>query len=95
MVFQDLFLNSYLFNCEAWRRTKKGPGLTCGRHFVSSGAVCGESVNLRLSHVEFRCVGIRGQRKHAAVQNAVVTVARSVGLSAVSSGYILGATAHG
>jgi hypothetical protein len=69
--------------------------LICGRHFISSGALCTEPVNLRLAHVETRCQGVRGQRKHTAVQNAVVTVARSVGLSAVSSGYILGATAHG
>jgi hypothetical protein len=72
-----------------------GPGLTCGRYFVSSGAVCGELVNLRLSHVESKCVGIRGHRKHSAVQNSLVIVARAVGLSATASGYILGSTNHG
>jgi hypothetical protein len=35
---------------------------TCGRFFVTSGGTCSEAMDLRLSHAESRCLGVRGQR---------------------------------
>ncbi len=88
--YQYLFRRALVGLSNSHNLDAAGPGLTCGRYFVSSGAVCGELVNLRLSHVESKCMGIRGHQKHAAVQNSLVIVAQAVGLSSTASGYILG-----
>ena len=68
---------------------------TCGRYFVSSGARCECPLDLRLSHAESKCKGVRGQKKHDAIQTAVIVVARELGLAAGAKGDILGSTVHG
>ena len=67
---------------------------TCGRYFVSSGARCECPLDLRLSHAESKCKGMRGQKKHDAIQTAVIVAARELGLAAGAKGDILGSTVH-
>jgi hypothetical protein len=67
----------------------------CGRIFASSGNVCTCALDIRLSHMEWKCAGTRGGAKHQALQNAVVHMARESGLTAVPSAPIPGSKNHG
>ncbi len=50
---------------------------------------------MHLLHTESKCKGVRGQKKHDAIQTAVIVVARELGLAAGAKGDILGSTVHG
>ena len=68
---------------------------TCGRFFVTSGGTCSESMDLRLSHAESKCLGVRGQKKHTALQGALSVLARELHLAAGIKGDILGTALRG
>jgi hypothetical protein len=48
-----------------------------------------------MSHAESRCLGVRGQKKHTALQGALSVLARELQLAAGIKGDILGTALRG
>ena len=62
---------------------------TCG-HTFAKGGCCNEKLDMKLRHAETNCKGVRGGARHTKLQNALMSILRSLGAYVSAARKLLG-----